>query len=137
MKKNKWDIIGRNIDKENHQEYDDWFYYWYDGEDYYNEPCSDCGMYHCDRNCAEYGYLPEEEQPLETEYITRGYKFATRKRRQGMLIDMTTIYSKEVLRQKKLEAIFGGEFSIFDRKTYLKDTLNEKDKDILRKLDCK
>ena len=35
------------------------------------------------------------------------------------------------------KSVFGGEFSIFDRKTYLKDTLNEKDKDILRKLDRK
>lgn len=129
MKKNKWDIIGRDIDNLN-QEYNDWFYYWYDGEDYYNDPCIDCGMYHCDQNCANYEYLPEDEQPLETEYIS------SRRRRQCMLIDMTTIYSKEILRQKKLEAILDGEFTIFDRKTYLKDTLIEKDKDILRSLRC-
>ena len=36
MKKSKWDIIGNDIDKENSQYYDSWFYYWYDGEDYHD-----------------------------------------------------------------------------------------------------
>ena len=43
MKKSKWDIIGKEIDKDINSEYDSWFYWWYDGEDYFDH---DYGQYY-------------------------------------------------------------------------------------------
>ena len=34
--KNKWDIIGKDIDKESDLDYERWFGWWYDGEYYYD-----------------------------------------------------------------------------------------------------
>jgi hypothetical protein len=136
-KKTKSDIKSKLFLTDGLNEYIDWWYYWdYEDDDYYYDQCDDCGNYHCDGYCANYEYLPDELQPETKEYISkRGFRVTIDRYSVGRLIDMTTIYPKEVLRQKKIEAIFGGDYNIFDKKIYLKDLLNEKDKNILRKLD--
>jgi len=60
MKKSKWDIIGSDIDKFNTQEWQDYFYYWYDGE-YDDSYCDNCGAYYCSgySHCQDYDYLDQ------------------------------------------------------------------------------
>jgi hypothetical protein len=138
-KKTKYDIKSQIFLKDGLEQYADWWYYWDDDDDYYiHNQCDDCGKYHCDGYCSSYEYLPDNLQPEQKEYFSkRGFRVTIEKYSLGKLIDMTTIYPKEVLRQKKLEAIFGGEYNILNKKIYLEDLLNEKDKNILRKLDSK
>lgn len=95
MNKNKWDIIGRDIDKENHQQYDDWFNYWYDGED-------DFEHYY-----GEY-YAYEYDTPVYREYVSkRGFRWGKGNHLIGNYIDMMSIYDKQTLRQKKIDYLLG------------------------------
>jgi hypothetical protein len=105
-------------------------------KDYYYQ-CDGCGSYHCCGDCSSYEYLPDNEQPKPTDYVYRRGKIHVSRGSyiSGKMIDMKTIYSKEILRQKKLDAIFGSDYTLYGTKTYLKDILNEKIRNILRKLD--
>ena len=132
-KKIKSDIKSKLILVDGLREYDDWWCYWdYDDDDYHDVYC-DCYM------CMpiEYEYLPDNEQPKPTDYVYRRGKIHVSRGTysSGKMIDMKTIYSKEILRQKKLDAIFGGDYTLYGTKTYLKDILNEKSRNILGKLD--
>ena len=132
-KKIKSDIKSKLFLVDGLREYDDWWCYWdYDDYDYHDVYC-DCYM------CMpiEYEYLPDNEQPKPTDYVYRRGKIHVSRGTysSGKMIDMKTIYSKEILRQKKLDAIFGGDYTLYGTKTYLKDLLDEKSGNILRKLD--
>ena len=130
-KKSKYDIKSQLFLKDGLREYDDWWYEWdwdYDDHDDY------CDCYLC--MPVDYEYLPDDQQPKTIDYISkRGVRVTTHTYSFGKLIDMSTIYSKEIMRQKKLEAILGGQYEIFYKKSYFKDLLDEKSGNILRKLD--
>jgi hypothetical protein len=130
-KKTKYDIQSKLFLKDGLQEYADWWYEWDWDYDYHDDYC-DC--YLC--MPVDYEYLPDEQQPKEQDYISkRGIRVTSNTYSHGKLIDMSTIYSKEIIRQKKLEAILGGHYEVFYKKIYLKDLLNEKNRNILDKLD--
>ena len=92
MKKSKWDIIGKEIDKDINSEYDSWFYWWYDGEDYFDH---DYGQY----------YTYDYSEPVYREYFSKRGKWSKDRQLFGNYIDMMSIYSKEMLRQKKIDMI--------------------------------
>jgi hypothetical protein len=95
MKKSKWDIIGNDIDKENSQYYDSWFYYWYDGEDYHDY------YYYED---YEYDYI----DTIYRDYVSkRGIRVTLERMNMGSYIDMMSIYSKSKLRQLKIDYLLG------------------------------
>jgi hypothetical protein len=134
-KKIKSDIKSKLILKDGIQEYTDWWNFWDYDDDYYYQ-CDGCGSYHCCGDCSSYEYLPDEQQPKTIDYISkRGIRVTTHTYSFGKLIDMSTIYSKEIMRQKKLEAILGGQYEVFYKKSYFKDLLDEKSGNILGKLD--
>lgn len=94
MKKSKWNIIGNDIDKENTQYYENWFYYWYDGEDYYD--------YYYDYQDYEY------TNTIYQDYVSkRGIRVTLESLNMGSYIDMMSIYSPQVLRQKKIDYLLG------------------------------
>ena len=132
-KKTKYDIKSKLFLKDGIDEYNQWWLDWdYDDYDYHDVYC-DCYM------CMpiEYEYLPDNEQPKPTDYVYRRGKIHVSRGTysSGKMIDMKTIYSKEILRQIKLEAILGGQYEVFYKKSYFKDLLDEKSGNILRKLD--
>ncbi len=130
-KKTKYDIQSKLFLKDGLQEYADWWYEWDWDYDYHDDYC-DC--YLC--MPVDYEYLPDEQQPKEQDYILkRGIRVTSNTYSHGKLIDMSTIYSKEVMRQKKLEAILDGQYEVFYKKVYFKDLLNEKSRNISGKLD--
>jgi hypothetical protein len=94
MKKSKWDIIGKDIDKDNHEEYDYYFSYWYDGEDYFD--------YYYEE---DYEYL----EPVYQYYIFRRGKIHVSIGRSiiGSYINMMSIYGTQLLRQKKIDYLLG------------------------------
>jgi hypothetical protein len=94
MKKSKWDIIGKEIDKDINSEYDSWFYWWYDGEDYFDH---DYGQY----------YTYDYSEPVYREYFSKRGKWGKDKHLLGNYIDMMSIYSPQVLRQKKIDYLLG------------------------------
>jgi len=131
-KKTKYDIQSKLFLKDGLQEYADWWYEWDWDYDYHDDYC-DC--YLC--MPVDYEYLPDNEQPKPTDYVYRRGKIHVSRGTyiSGKMIDMKTIYSKELLRQKKLDAIFGSDYTLYGTKTYLKDLLDEKSRNILRKLE--
>ena len=133
-KKTKYDIKSKLFLKDGIDEYNQWWLVYWDYDDYdYHDVYCDCYM------CMpiEYEYLPDNEQPKPTDYVYRRGKIHVSRGTysSGKMIDMKTIYSKEILRQKKLEAILGGQYEVFYKKSYFKDLLDEKSGNILRKLD--
>ena len=96
MKKSKWDIIGQDIDKDNSEEYADYFYYWYDGDydnyDYYED--------------IDYEY---SETVYDELIFKRGIRVSIDTFSKGSYIDMMSIYPKSVLRQKKIDYLLGNE----------------------------
>jgi hypothetical protein len=117
MKKNKWDIIGSDIDKSNDMEYIDWFYYWYDG-DYF-----------------DYGYgedyLYDYTDTVYQDYIHRRGKIhvSLSKMNMGSYIDMMSIYPKYRLRQIKIDYLLGEDKWEIVKKPTFKD-LYEKRRNI-------
>jgi len=94
MKKSKWDIIGQDIDKDNSEEYADFFNYWYDGDwdnyDYYED--------------IDYEYLDD----VYDEHVSkRGTRVTIDKSLRGKYVDMLSIYPKQVSRQKKIDYLLG------------------------------
>lgn len=108
MKKSKWDIIGRDIDKENSQDYDSWFYFWYDGVDYHD-------YYYDD---YEYDYV----DTIYQDYVSkRGIRVTLERVNMGSYIDMMSIYSKSEIRQIKIDYLLG----INNKKILSKTTIND------------
>jgi hypothetical protein len=109
MKKSKWDIIGKEIDKENTQYYDSWFYWWYDGEDYFDH---DYGQYYT------YDYIDTVYQ----DYVSkRGIRVTLERIQMGSYIDMMSIYPKSKLRQLKIDYLLGEDKWDVIKKTTLGD----------------
>lgn len=121
LKKNKTEILDRIITKSELSESYYWGYWCDDDFDYHHEYC-DC--YQCVP--VDYDYLPEQFQPKSVEHISkRGFRVTTHVYQPGRLIDMTSIYSKEVLRQKRIDHILGIESIEHSRPTFA-DILNIK-----------
>ena len=121
--KNKWDIIGRDIDKDNYYKYNNYFYYWYDG-DFYDDIDSNYDY-------QSYDYLEE----VYDNYISKKGKVSIYTSLRGSYIDMMSVYSKQVLRQIKIDQLLGLDNFQFSKKTTIGDIIkykdnNEKDRDI-------
>lgn len=123
LRKNKTEILDRIITKDGLNESHTWSY-WDDDYDYdwYHDDYCDC--YAC--MPVNYEYLPDELQPKSVEHISkRGIRVTTYSYQPGKMIDMTSIYSKEVLRQKRINHILGIE-SMEHSRPNLGDILNIK-----------
>lgn len=122
LRKNKTEILESIIHKHELEDAYYWMYYWdYDWDDYHDDYC-DC--YAC--MPVDYDYLPDELQPKTVTHISkRGIRVTQHTHSPGKLIDMTSIYSKEVLRQKRINHILGIESMEHSRST-LGDILNIK-----------
>jgi hypothetical protein len=122
LKKSKIEILDRIITKA--ELGDDYYWgYWYDDDwDDYHDCYCDC--YSC--MPVDYEYLPDELQPKTVTHISkRGIRVTEHTWSPGKMIDMTSIYSKEVLRQKRINHILGIE-PIEHSRTTLEDILNIK-----------
>ena len=118
LRKNKTEILDRIITKDELIDYDHWSYWDDDYDDY--SYCENCGNYFCRDydHCIEYSYLPEDFQPKTITHISkRGTRVTQHTHSPGKLIDMTSIYSKEVLRQKRINHILGIELMEYSRPT--------------------
>jgi len=127
LRKNKTEILDRIITKDELIDYDHYWSYWDDDYDDYSY-CENCGNYFCRDydHCIEYSYLPEEFQPKTVTHISkRGTRVTQHTDSPGKLIDMSSIYSKESLRQKRINHILGIESMEHSRPT-LGDILNIK-----------
>ena len=122
LKKSKIEILDRIITKAELIDYDHYLSYWDDDWDDYHDCYCDC--YLC--MPVDYEYLPDELQPKTVTHISkRGIRVTEHTYSPGKLIDMTSIYSKEVLRQKRINHILGIE-PIEHSRTTLGDILNIK-----------
>ena len=113
MKKSKWDIIGKEIDKDINSEYDSWFYWWYDGDDYFD---NDYGQY----------YTYDYSEPVYREYFSKRGKWSKDRQLFGNYIDMMSIYSPQVLRQKKIDYLLGIDKWEVSSKPTILDYINYK-----------
>jgi hypothetical protein len=96
--KNKWDIIGKDIDRDNSIEFDDWFYMWYDG---WNSE-----WYPYDGYDVEYEYI----ETTKMGYINKhSDNISMSQLKIGSYIDMVSIYPKSVQREIKINQILGIE----------------------------
>jgi len=120
LKKNKTEILDKIITNE---ELGYYHWSWLDDDDWdYHDGYCDCYM------CmpVDYDYLPDEFQPKPIEHISkRGIRVTISSYQTGRLIDMTSIYSKETLRQKRINHILGIESMEHSRPTFA-DILNIK-----------
>jgi hypothetical protein len=124
LRKNKIEILDRIITKA--ELGDDYYWsYWDDDDDY--SYCGNCGNYFCRDydHCIEYTYLPDELQPKSIDYVSKRVRITYHSISPGRMIDMNSIYSKEVLRQKRINHILGIESMEHSRPT-LGDILNIK-----------
>jgi hypothetical protein len=123
LRKSKIEILDSIIYKQELEEANRWMYYWdYDDWDDYHDGYCDC--YSC--MPIDFEYLPEELQPKSITHISkRGIRVTEHTYSPGKLIDMNSIYSKEVLRQKRINHILGIESMEHSRPT-LGDILNIK-----------
>lgn len=124
LRKNKIEILDSIIYKQELEEANRWMYYWDwddDWDDFHDDYC-DC--YSC--MPIDFEYLPDELQPKQVTHISkRGIRITQMTYSPGKMIDMTSIYSKEVLRQKRINHILGIETMEHSRPT-LGDILNIK-----------
>jgi hypothetical protein len=114
MKKSKWDIIGSDLDREIDFVYDDWFCYWYDGEDYF-----------------DYGYGVDYEYDyigtIYKDYVSkRGIRLTFERFNMGSYIDMMSIYSKSEIRQIKIDYLLGVNNNKLVKKSTLSDIIKIK-----------
>ena len=104
LRKSKTEILDRIITKaELGNDY--YWSYWDDDYDDWHDDYCDC--YSC--MPINFEYLPEEFQPKSVEYISKRYRVTYHSISPGKMIDMDSIYSKEVLRQKRINHILGIE----------------------------
>ncbi len=122
-KKNKTEILDSIITKDSLSEAYHWWCYWDDDDDYYyHDYYCDCAL--CSPN---YDYLPDEFQPKSVYYSSkRGSRITYTNYQHGMFIDMNSIYSKEVRRQKKINYLLGIEEIYQKPLNTLEDFLNIK-----------
>lgn len=127
-KKTKLEILDEIVLKDLSDELRISHWHYWDDDDYYS--CDECGSYYCYGYCiSKYEYLPEDQQPESMDYISkRGGRITTHRYSIGKLINMETVYSKEIMRQKKLEFILDGKFSIVNIKNHFVDFIDEKSK---------
>lgn len=120
-RKSKIEIIDTIIYKQELEEANRWMYYWdYDDDWNYHDDYCDC--YACIP--VNYEYLPDELQPKQITHISkRGIIVSQTFYSPGRMVDMTSIYSKEILRQKRIDHILGIE-SMEYIPTTLGDILN-------------
>jgi hypothetical protein len=124
LRKSKIEILESIIHKQELDEAYWWMYYWDYEDDWYNYHDDYCDCYSC--MPVDYEYLPDEMQPKSSTYISkRGIRITEHTWSTGKLIDMDTIYSKEELRQKRINHILGIE-SMYHTQTTLGDILNIK-----------
>ena len=112
MKKSKWDILGGDIEKDGHDEYADFFNYWYDGDyddyDYYED--------------IDYEYSDD----VYDEYLSkRGPRVTIGKSLRGKYVDMMSIYPKSVLRQIKIDYILGDQKWHYPQKPTIGDMIKK------------
>ena len=118
MKKSKWDIIGNDIDKSNNIEYNDWFYYWYDGGYYFDH---DYGDYY------QYDYINTVYQ----DYVSkRGIRVTLDRMNMGSYIDMMSIYPPQVLRQMKIDYLLGIDVWEITKTPTIGDIMNKNKKNL-------
>lgn len=128
LRKSKIEILDRIIAKTDLIE--EWGYgYWDDDYDYYDYSyCDNCGAHYCDdySHCQTYEY--EEDDISKAIYISRSFGrwHVMNTPKYGRLIDMSTIYSKEVLRQKKINYLLGIEKYEIQPRPTIGDYYNEK-----------
>lgn len=116
--KNKWDIIGKDIDKESDLDYERWFGWWYDGD--YNY---DYGDYDPLREIQQYNYI----NTIYQDYVSkRGIRVTLDRMNMGSYIDMLSIYPKEIIRDIKISQILGVD--VLSKPTF-GDLLKNKDYD--------
>ena len=121
QRKNRIEILDKIITKAELDDYNYYWDYWWDDDVYHDDYC-DC--YAC--MPIDYEYLPDEIQPKTVTHISkRGTRVTQHTHSPGKLIDMTSIYSKEILRQKRINHILGIESMEHSRPT-LGDILNIK-----------
>ena len=120
LRKNKTELLDRRITKSEFTDYDDYWSYWNDDE--WNNCDGYCDCYMC---MPVYDYLPDELQPKSIDYVSKRITITYHSISPGRMIDMTSIYSKEVLRQKKINHVLGIESMEHSRPT-LGDILNIK-----------
>ena len=121
LRKSKLEILDKIITKSELGDDYYWGYWDWDDDDYnyyYYRYCDNCGSNFCDdySQCQTYEY--QEEDDNKVIYVSRSFgrwhvidtrnKFTSGKS-IGRFIDMSTIYSKEVLRQKKINYLLGIE----------------------------
>lgn len=110
LRKNKTEILDRIVTKAELIDYDHYWSYWDDYDDDYH----DCYMF----MIVDYEYLPEKFQPKTVTHISkRGIRVTQHTHSSGKMIDMNSIYSKEVLRQKRINHILGIELMEYSRPT--------------------
>ena len=122
LRKNKIEILESIIHKQELEEANRWMYYWdWDFDDDYHDLYCDCYM------CmpVDYDYLPDELQPKSIDYVSKRVRITYYSISPGRMIDMNSIYSKEFLRQKRINHILGIESMEHSRPT-LGDILNIK-----------
>jgi hypothetical protein len=111
LRKNRTEILDKIITKaELGSDY--YWGYWDDDDDYYYHDydyCDNCGNRYCDdySHCQSYEYQTEDDNKVV--YISRSFGrwHVMNTPKYGRFIDMNTIYSKEVLRQKKINYLLG------------------------------
>ena len=114
LRKNKIDILDRIITKAELIDYDHYWSYWDDDDYDWHDGYCDC--YSCVP--INFEYLPDELQPKSITHISkRGIRITEHTWSPGKLIDMSSIYSKEVLRQKRINHILGIEVMEHSRPT--------------------
>jgi len=106
IKKNKIHIIEKITSLHSSiKEYEEEGYWWDDDYDWWHEEQSDLSTLN---EYATYEYLPEE--PEKKSYIHKyrsSWYMSLENVKQGRMIDMNTIYSKETLRHKRIDEILG------------------------------
>lgn len=130
LRKSKIEILDRIIAKTDL--IDEWGYgYWMDDyDDYYDyyHKCDNCGAPYCEdySHCQTYEY--EEDDDNKVIYVSRSFGrwHVMNTPKHGRFIDMNTIYSKEVLRQKKINYLLGIDKYEIQLKPTIGDSYNEK-----------
>jgi hypothetical protein len=131
LRKSKLEILDKIITKSELGDDYYWGYWDWDDDDYnynYYSYCDNCGSNFCDdySQCQTYEY--QEEDDNKVIYVSRSFGrwhvMSTPK--LGKLIDMNTIYSKEVIRQKKINYLLGIDKYEIQLKPTIGDSYNEK-----------
>jgi len=127
LRKNRTEILDKIITKAELGSDYYWVYWDCDDDDYYYWDCDNCGKHYCNGyECVCYEYLPEEFQPKSVEYISKRYRITFHSISPGRMVDMNSFYSKEILRQKRINHILGVEKMIGYSKTTIGDILESR-----------